>query len=340
MIERILKSDLSLKRWKRFKSRRLAFVSSWILLFCVVLTFIAPLLSNSKPVYLNYKGTSYFPVLKSYHPKIFGITDTLVMDYRSLKLSDKDSSIWPILKWNPFEINENVDSYPSAPTKLNPMGTDESGRDVLSRLLYGFKYSILYAVLVWALSSVLGIGLGAVMGYLGGRVDMIGQRLVEVFSTVPQFFLLLILISIFTPSLFMLVCISTIFGWISISYYVRAEFLKNRKREFVEAARATGASTSRIILKHILPNSLGPVITFAPFIISGHIVGLASLDYLGFGLPIPTPSWGELLSQAQKHFTVAWWLAVFPSGALFVTLTLLNLIGEGVRDAMDPRIVD
>src|SRR5690606_14727649 len=155
-----------------------------------------------------------------------------------------------------------------------------------------------------------------------------GQRMVEIFSTVPQFFLLIILISLFTPNLTMLVIISSIFGWISISYYVRAEFLKNRKREFVEAARSMGASTSRILVRHILPNSLGPIITFTPFVIAGNIVSLASLDYLGFGLEVPTPSWGELLSQAQKNFTIAWWLAVYPSAAIFFTLTLLNLMGE------------
>ena len=176
------------------------------------------------------------------------------------------------------------------------------------------------------------------MGYLGGKVDLIGQRCVEVFSTIPQFFLLLILISIFTPNLFMLVVISSVFGWIGISYYVRAEFLKIRKREFVEAARSMGLSDGMIIFRHILPNSLTPVITLSPFVISTQIVALASLDYLGFGLPVPTPSWGELLAQAQKHFTVAWWLAVYPSAALFLTLTLLNLIGEGIRDAMDPNM--
>lgn len=339
MIERFIENELTLKRWRRFKNRKSAMYSLVAFCFCLFLTFIAPILSNSKPLYMNLNGKSYFPVFVSYHPKELGITNTLVINYKKIERENKDATmVWPPIKWDPFESNKDVSHYPSAPTTQNLLGTDESGRDVLSRVLYGFKYSIVYAVLVWFFSLILGVIFGGTMGFFGGKVDLIGQRLVEVFSSTPQFFLLLILISIFTPSLFMLVIISTLFGWISMSYYVRAEFLKNRKREFVEAARASGASNTLIFVRHLLPNSLTPIITFAPFIISGHIIGLASLDYLGFGLPVPTPSWGELLAQAQKHFTVAWWLAVYPSIALAFTLTVLNLIGEGVRDAMDPNM--
>jgi microcin C transport system permease protein len=217
------------------------------------------------------------------------------------------------------------------------MGTDVRGRDILTRLLYGLRYSISFALMVWILTFVTGTVLGGLMGYFGGRVDFWGQRVVEVLSTVPQFFLLIIIISIFQPTLFLLVILSSLFGWISISYYVRGEYLKNRKKEFVEAARALGAGHMRIFFKHLLPNSLSPIITFSPFVIAGNITALASLDYLGFGLTPPTPSWGELLNQAQKHFTEGWWLALYPSLALFLTLTMLSLIGEGVRDAMDPK---
>ncbi|MCP4914192.1 MAG: ABC transporter permease subunit [Oligoflexia bacterium] len=335
MIEKFIENELTLKRWRRFKNRKSAYYCSWFFIVCLLLTFAAPILSNSKPLYLSVNGNSYFPVFKDYHPKEFGITNSLVVDYRKL---EADSKVWPPFKWDPYESNKQVDSYPSAPTNINYLGTDESGRDVLARILYGFKYSIVYAVAVWFFSLIIGIILGGTMGYVGGKVDLFGQRAVEIFSSIPYLFLLLILISIFNPNMIMLIAITTIFGWIGIGTYIRAEFLKNRKREFVEAARANGASNTRIILKHILPNSLTPVITFAPFVISGHIIGLASLDYLGLGLPVPTPSWGELLAQAQKHFTVAWWLAVYPSIALAVTLTTLNLIGEGVRDAMDPNM--
>lgn len=338
MIEKYIKNDLTLRRWRRFKRKRSAIVASVIFLVCLLLTFLAPFIANSKPIILNYNGSTYFPILKSYSPSDLGISNGITIDFKKLELSENDFALWPMFRWDPFESNQMVDNYPAPPSKVNIMGTDDRGRDVFVRLLYGFKYSIVYAFLVWLFSFISGTIIGGTMGYFGGRFDIIGQRLVEVFSTVPAFFLLIILVSIFTPSLYLLVVISSIFGWISISYYVRAEFLKNRKREFVEAARSMGASTFSIIFKHILPNSLTPIITFAPFVIAGHIIGLASLDYLGFGLEIPTPSWGELLAQAQKNYTVAWWLAVYPSIALFVTLTLLNVIGEGVREALDPNM--
>ncbi len=340
MIERyLITNELSLKRYRRFKRRTLAVVSVFLLLSAIILTLIAPVLSNSRPIVMKYHGHLYFPAVVNYHPTVFGITDTFDTDYRAFKFENGDFAWWPINRWDPFESNKVIENYPGRPTKVNWMGTDDRGRDVFTRLLYGFKYSIVYAVLVWVIDFGIGTILGSLMGFYGGKIDFFGQRIVEIMSTVPQFFLLIILISIFTPSLLMLVLISSVFSWISISYYVRAEFLKNRKREFVEAARAMGASSSKIVFKHILPNSLTPLITFAPFAIAGHISGLASLDYLGFGLEVPTPSWGELLAQAQKNYTIAWWLAVYPSLALFSTLTLLNLIGEGIRDAMDPNMV-
>ena len=338
MIDRFLKNELSRKRWRIFRKSKTAICSTVILFVLILATFVSPFIANSKPLYVKYLGVSYFPMFKEYAAKDFGITDSISIDYRELKLKKGDYSLWPIIQWDPFESNSQVDSYPSPPSKTNIMGTDDRGRDVFTRILYGFKYSITYAVAVWFISLSIGTLLGGTMGYFGGRVDFIGQRIVEVLSTVPQFFLLIILISIFSPSLFMLIGITCIFAWIGISYYVRGEFLKNRNREFVEAAKALGASHFKIIFKHILPNSLTPIITFAPFTIAAEIVGLAALDYLGFGLQVPTPSWGELLAQAQKNYTIAWWLAFYPSLALFTVLTLLNLIGQGVRDAMDPNM--
>ncbi|MFW5871895.1 MAG: ABC transporter permease subunit [bacterium] len=350
MIEKyFIKNDLQLKRWRRFKSHKTAVFSIWVLLISLFVTITAEFWANSKPLYLNYKGKHYFPVfreyirdyipgIKPYHPKEMGITELLTIDYRRLNLSDDDAIIWPFVSWDPFESNIEPDMYPAPPSNSNLMGTDDRGRDVLTRLIYGMRYSFLYAILVWAITFIIGTIIGGVMGYYGGKFDFIGQRFIEVFSSVPQFFLLLIVISIFQPSLAWLVVISSLFGWILISYYMRGEFLKNRKREFVEAARSMGASQKRIIFGHILPNSLSPIITFTPFVIAGGIMGLASLDYLGFGLMPPTPSWGELLNQAQKYFTIAWWLAVFPSGFLFATLVMLTLVGDGVRDAMDPNL--
>ncbi len=339
MIERLIKNDDSLKKWRRFKSHKLAVASSWIMLLALTLSFTAEFWANSKPIYLSYGGKSYFPVFINYHPSEFNEDAKMVMDYRSLELNEErgDWVMWPVVQWDPFESNKEVESYPSEPTSDNWMGTDDRGRDILTRLLYGLRYSITYSVLVWMLTFFVGTVLGGIMGYFGGKIDFWGQRIVEILSTVPQFFLLIIIISIFQPTLFLLVVLSSLFGWISISYYVRGEYLKNRQKEFVEAARALGAGHARIFFKHLLPNSLSPIITFSPFVIAGNITALASLDYLGFGLTPPTPSWGELLNQAQKHFTDGWWLALYPSLALFFTLTMLSLIGEGVRDAMDPK---
>lgn len=338
MIERFIEKEITLKRWRRYKSNRPACIASVLFLFTLMLTIVSPLIANSEPLYLNYKGTSYFPVFKDYHPIEFGNNDTLVMDYRALKLNETDSVVWPIVNWNPSESNDAVDTYPSPPSEENIMGTDDRGRDVFTRILYGFKYSIVFSVAVWLISFFIGIVFGGVSGYFGGLFDLVFQRGVEVFSTIPAFLLMIILIDIFGASMSILVVISSLFGWVGVSLYVRGEFLKNRKKEFVEAAQGMGAGNTRIIFKHILPNSLSPIITFSPFTISGGIMALAQLDYLGFGLPVPTPSWGELLAQAQKNFTIAWWLAVFPGLALAITLFLLILIGDGVRDAMDPKL--
>ena len=336
MIERFIHNEISRKRYRRFKQNKLAVYSLLLIVVLNFLSFTAEIWANSKPLVMSYQGKLYVPALVAYHPKDFGITDSLVVDYRHLAFGAEDWSWWPLIKWDPFEKNEQVEDYPAPPSRDNLLGTDDRGRDLLARLLYGLRYGMIYALMVWAISFVLGTGIGGVMGYWGGRVDFLGQRTVEVLTSVPQFFLLLIIISIFQPSLFWLIMVSCLFGWIPISYYARAEFLKNRKQEYVEAAQAMGVRPWKIIVSHILPNSLTPLITFTPFVIAANITALASLDYLGLGLEIPTPSWGELLNQAQKNFTIAWWLAVYPSMALFLTLTLLNLIGDGVRDAMDP----
>lgn len=337
MMERFLKNELSRKRWNRFKAHRSALVSVWILLIVAFLSFTAEFWANSKPIYLHYHGKSFFPVMQTIHPSEFGQPEAMVMDYRALELGADDSILWPMIRWDAFERNTKIEQLPSEPTSSNIFGTDESGRDVASRLLYGFRYSMSYAVTVWLFSCFFGILLGAPMGFFGGWVDILGQRVLEIWESVPTLMLLIILASIFAPNVWILAAFTVFFGWTGISIYTRAEFLKLRKREFVEAATSLGASRTRIIFRHILPNSLTPLITLTPFIIAGSITGLATLDYLGFGLSAPTPSWGELLGQAQTHFQRAWWLAVFPSLALFITLTALNLIGSALRDAFDPR---
>ncbi|RME14085.1 MAG: ABC transporter permease subunit [Bdellovibrio sp.] len=336
MIEKLFKNPLALKRYRRFKAKKRSVISSWILLIILFISITAEFWANNKPILLYYKHHLYAPVFFYYHPSLFG-QKGFVTDYRKLELSEQDWSLWPPIRWGPNESNKSLEEYPSPPSSENLLGTDDRGRDVLTRLIYGFRYSFIFSILVWLGAFSIGIALGAFMGFFGGKVDLIGQRLVEIFESLPYLLLLITLISIFGANIWLLIIFSSLFGWMSICQYTRAEFLKLRKREFVEAARALGVKRSKIIFRHVLPNALGPALTFSPFRIAISIYSLAILDFLGFGLPPPTPSWGELLQQAYKNFTIAWWLAVFPSMALFLTLVVLNLIGEGFRDAFDPH---
>lgn len=337
MIERWVKNELTLKRIRRFKTIRRAVWSVWIIVFLLFLSATAELWANNKPLIMKYNGSIYVPVLKDYYPSLFG-QDGFVTNYRVLDLkSNGNWAVWPVVRWDPYESNEALATYPAPPTRDNWMGTDDRGRDVLSRLIYGFRYSIGFAVLVWFFSYVVGVIAGASMGYWGGKVDLFGQRVVEVFDSLPYLLMLLTLIALLGATLPLLVGFSVFLGWIQISTYMRAEFLKLRKREFVESARAQGVGIFRILFRHMLPNALGPLITFSPANIAANIYTLAVLDYLGLGLPPPTPSWGELLQQAQEDITIAWWLGVFPSIAIIISLTALTFIGEGVREAYDPR---
>jgi microcin C transport system permease protein len=337
MIERWISNELTLKRVRRFKTIKRAVWSVWVFAFLLLISASAEFWANNKPLIMHYNGSTYFPVLKTYYPSIFG-QEGFVTNYRALDLkADGNWAVWPVVRWNPYESNETLSTYPAPPSEQNLMGTDDRGRDVLSRLIYGFRYSIGFAVAVWFLSFVVGTAAGAVMGYWGGRTDLLGQRLVEVFDSLPYLLMLLTLIAFLGASFQMLVVFSVFLGWMRISTYMRAEFLKLRKREFVESAKAQGVGIFRILFRHILPNGLSPLITFSPTEIAAYIYTLAILDYLGMGLPPPTPSWGELLQQAQNYFTIAWWLAVYPSLAMIISLTALTFIGEGIREAYDPR---
>lgn len=337
MIERLSRNELTLKRIRRFMSIKRAVASVWVLIFLIFVSVTAEIWANSKPLVMKYNDAIYFPVFKTYYPTEFG-QDGFVTNYRELQLKDGGNwAVWPLISWNPYESNETLSTYPSPPSKDNLLGTDDRGRDVFSRLIYGFRYSMGFALAAWFFSFLIGTITGAIMGYWGGRVDMIGQRVVEVFDALPYILMLLTLIALLGASFWLLVAFSVFLGWMRISNYMRAEFLRLRKRDFVEAARAQGVGTNRILFRHILPNGLGPLITFSPSEIAAYIYVLAILDYLGMGLQPPTPSWGELLQQAQSYFTIAWWLAVYPSIAMIVSLTSLTFIGEGVREAYDPR---
>lgn len=332
-----IKNELTRKRFRRFAKNKLAVISLWLFLLMAFFSFTAEFWANSKPIIMKYHDRIYYPLIKDYHPTEFNRADIFVMDYRALEFNKNDWAVWPLVQWDPYESNKLVNIYPSAPNRYNIFGTDDRGRDVFARILYGFRYSLAYAIGVWVLSYISGVVIGALMGYLGGATDLIGMRVVEVFESMPVTLLLLTMIAVFSPSMSLLIIFSVLFGWMNIATYMRAEFLTLRKRDFVEGARALGASHLRIIFKHIIPNALTPIITFSPFIVAGSILTLANMDYLGLGLQPPTPSWGELLNEAQKYFTVAEWLVWWPSLFLVSTMVLLINVGLAVRDAFDSK---
>lgn len=338
MIEKwIIKDPLTLKRWRIFKSRKTSWYSLWLFVFFLFLSLTAELWSNSKPLLLYHQNSLYFPILKTYYPEEFRLKDQYITNYREIKLKDKDWAIWPLIPWDPYESNLKASKFPSPPSSKNWMGTDDRGRDVLARLLYGYRYNIMFALSVWFFSYTIGCLLGALMGYFGGLIDIIGQRGVEIIESLPVLVVLLAITTVIGRSFTFMVAFFSLISWVSISLYMRAEFLRLRKRPFVEASHAMGRTHWGVILKHILPNALNPIITFSPFSLASFIGSLAILDYLGFGLMPPTPSWGELLAQSEKHITTAWWLALFPSLALFSALLSLTFIGNGTRDAFDPK---
>lgn len=326
-------------RLEAFRARRLSYWTLILLSSLFVLSLGAELLANNAPLLLRFDGKWYVPIFQSYDAADFGQQDTFVVDYKAVQANagDRGWAIFPPVPWGPFEIDKSLDRFPSPPDGRHWLGTDDKGRDLLTRLLYGFRISMVFALSVWAFSFIIGISFGAMQGYLGGRFDFFGQRFSEIWSSVPVFFLIIILIAIFGASIPLLILLSVIFGWTGISQYLRAEFLRLRRQDFVESAKASGASHTRIIFRHILPNALTPIVTFTPFTIAGGITGIAALDYLGFGVPPPTPSWGELMRQALEHFGTAWWIALYTVGSMFMVLLMLVFINEGVRAAFDPH---
>jgi microcin C transport system permease protein len=323
-------------RIKIFLSSKRSIVS---LVFFVLMAFAAltaEFISNSKPVVGSINGRIIFPAYTEYNWTDVGKSGAGSVDYREIK-ADFDWALWPMLSWDPFENDAELVDLMAPPSSSHILGTDVSGRDVFARLIYGTRISFFFGFAVWFLTYLIGTAIGMFQGFFGGRVDMIGQRFVEMFSSIPVFYLLLLVITFVQPNITWLIVINAAFGWVGISLYMRAEALKNRNLVYCEAARSMGASEGRIIFRHILPNSLVPLITFSPFTIVGAITSLSALDLLGFGVPPPTPSWGELLEQARQNFRTAWWLAVFPSLFLFVAVVSLNLLGESLRNAFDPK---
>jgi microcin C transport system permease protein len=333
------------RAWQRFRRNRLGYVSLVIFCVMVVLSLCAELVSNDRPLVVRYEGHFYFPVFTQYSEKTFGGDFPTPADYLDPYIRERITTHgnWAIYAPNPYGAN-TINYFarspsPAAPSADNWFGTDDRGRDLLAQLLYGFRVSVLFGLALTAIGTALGILAGAVQGYFAGKVDLTMQRFIEIWSSMPELYLLIIFSSILSPSVGLLVVLLSVFGWMSLADYVRAEFLRNRQMDYVRAAKALGVGNGRIMWKHILPNSMTPVVTFLPFRMSAAILSLTSLDFLGLGVPPGTPSLGELLSQGKNNID-AWWISISTFAVLVVTLLLLTFMGDALRDALDPRKAD
>ncbi|SMC21814.1 microcin C transport system permease protein [Andreprevotia lacus DSM 23236] len=330
------------RAWLRFRKQRRAYFSLWLLAALLVLSCAAELLSNDKPLLVHYQGQTYYPMFKDYPETVFGgdfpsPADFLDPFIQQQLTRDGNWALFAPNHYGPNTLNYFSPSpNPAAPSAVNWLGTDDRGRDVLARLLYGFRVSLLFGLALTAAGVVVGLFFGAIQGYFAGRVDLTMQRLLEVWSSMPELYLLLILTSMFKPSLLVLFTVLSIFGWMGLSDYVRGEFLRNRNLEYVTAARALGLTDWQIIRRHLLPNSLTSVIAFLPFRMSGAVVALTSFDFLGLGVPQEVPSLGELLAQGKANMD-AWWISLPTFGVLVGMLLLLVFVGEGLRAALDVR---
>ena len=330
------------RAWQRFRRHRRGYISLWIFGVLFGISLFAGVLSNDRPLLASYQGQWYTPLWHDYPETTFGGDFLAPTEWHDPFIQrqfaqDGNWALWPLNRYSFNTLNYYAElPNPAPPSAQNLLGTDDRGRDVLARLLYGFRLSAMFGLALTAIGTLLGIVMGALQGYFAGRVDITLQRLIEVWSAIPELYLLLILASMFEPSIWVLLVILSLFGWMGLSDYVRAEFLRNRQLEFVQAARALGLPRRTIILRHILPNSLTPVLAFLPFRMSAAIVALASLDFLGLGVSDSSPSLGELLAQGKNNLD-AWWIALPTFGVLVGTLLLLIFIGEALRDALDPR---
>ena len=326
----------------RFRRNRVGFAS--LLIFCVLvgLSLAAELVSNDRPVVVSYQGQVYWPLVRDYPETTFGGDFNTPTDYLDPFIREKLSQPgnWALFapnRYGPKTLNYFARSpNPAPPTVDNWLGTDDRGRDLLAQLIYGFRVSVLFALALTTTGVLLGIVTGVVQGFFGGKTDLALQRVIEIWSAMPELYLLIIFSAVFAPGIGLLLVLLSLFGWMGLSDYVRAEFLRNRQMDYVRAARALGVSNWHIITRHVLPNSLTPVVTFLPFRMSGAILALTSLDFLGLGVPPGTPSLGELLSQGKNNID-AWWISLSTFGVLVLTLLLLTLMGDALRDALDPR---
>lgn len=333
------------RAWQRFCRHRLGLLSLVLFVALFVLSLGAELISNDKPLLVRYQGQWHLPIVQNPPETAFGGDFQTPTDYLDPFIRQQLSAHgnWAIFPLNPYHhttLNYFAkEPNPSAPSADNWLGTDDRGRDVLARLLYGFRVSILFALALTLTGMFLGVITGAIQGYFGGQTDLFMQRLIEIWSAMPELYLLIIFSAVFEPSVALLLILLSLFGWMGLSDYVRAEFLRNRQLDHVRAARALGLGPWQIMWRHVLPNSLTPVVTFLPFRMSAAILALTSLDFLGLGVPPGTPSLGEMLAQGKNNID-AWWISMSTFVLLVVTLLLLTFMGDALRNALDPRLKD
>lgn len=334
-------TPITQRRLAQFKANARGYWSFWIFLGLLVLALGAEFIANDKPILVQYQNTYYFPTFNNYPETTFGgdfETETEYRDPFVTELIEKDGwMLWPPIRFSYDSINYNLPQpAPSPPTGENIFGTDDQGRDVAARVIYGFRISVLFGLALTFVSSVIGVAAGAVQGYYGGKLDLVMQRVIEVWASMPSLYILIIFSSIFIPGFWTLLAILLLFSWVALVDVVRAEFLRARNFDYVRAARALGVSNPVIMWRHVLPNAMVATITFMPFILTGSITALTSLDFLGLGLPPGSPSLGELLAQGKNNLQAPW-LGIAAFLSLAFMLTLLTFIGEAVRDAFDPR---
>lgn len=334
-------NPINRRRLELFKSHKRGYYSLWIFLVLFTLSLFAEFIANDKPILVYYDNAFYTPVFKAYPETAFGGEFETEAEYRDQFVTDlineKGWMLWPIIRYSYDTINYSLEQpAPSPPTAENWLGTDDQARDVSARIIYGFRISVLFGLTLTLISSLIGVAVGASQGYYGGKIDLIGQRVIEVWGSMPRLYLLIILSSIVVPNFWWLLGIMLLFSWMALVDLVRAEFLRGRNLEYVRAARALGLGNRSIMFKHILPNAMVATMTYLPFILTGAITTLTALDFLGFGLPPGSPSLGELVAQGKSNLQAPW-LGISAFLVLSVMLTLLVFIGEAARDAFDPR---
>jgi microcin C transport system permease protein len=333
--------EIGQRRIRIFKANRRGYWSLWIFSVLFLVTLFADVIANDKPLLLRYEGAFYFPLFSAYPETIFGGFLETEADYSDPEVQElietKGWILWPLIPFSYDTICYELPTpAPSAPTLNNWLGTDDQARDVVARLIYGFRISVLFGLALTLISSAIGIAAGAVQGYFGGRIDLYFQRFIEIWSSLPTLYLLIILASVVQPNFWWLLGLLLLFSWTELVRVVRAEFLRTRNFDYVRAARALGASDLSIMFNHILPNAMVATLTFLPFILSGAITSLTALDFLGFGLPPGSASLGELLNQGKNNLSAPW-LGLSGFFVIALMLSLLIFIGEAVRDAFDPR---